>query len=166
MPTRSKTWVHFGGHPLPQPVKGILWMILQHCETARFSTIWIDILIGCSWKFYHKCSLEQGSLRYILEINRIRSCDPESSSIIRTLDTTPDPNQTRLGWGVRFLSGTLWLLFLLCFFAVISVVKECEYLIEKCYTSRSIGGKLFFYTALSCCVEVGCIYMHGDCAHA
>ena len=49
--------------------------------------------------------------------------------------------------------------FSVCFFVVISVVKECEYLIEKCYTSRSIGGKLFFYTALSCCIDVGCLCM-------
>ena len=42
----------------PDPDPGIFWRILQHWEIGYFSTICLissEIVIGFSWKFYHRC---------------------------------------------------------------------------------------------------------------
>jgi len=59
-----KNWLISGSHPPPDP------------DPGHFSTIWLispERVIEFSWKFYHRCSLEQGSPRYILEIIQTRS---------------------------------------------------------------------------------------------
>ena len=84
-----KNWLNFGSHPLLDPDPRIFKRI-QHCEMGILSTIWLislDRLIGSSWKFYHKCNFEQRSHRYILEVIRIRSQDPEYRIHIWTSDS-------------------------------------------------------------------------------
>jgi len=61
------------------------WRILQHCDIRHFSTMWrisLESMIEFSRKFYHRCVLEQGSLRWILEVIPIPSPAPDLEQIL------------------------------------------------------------------------------------
>ena len=68
---------------------GNFWIILQHCETWHFSTIWLvslEKMIGSSFKWNKRCIFGQESSTKLWKSSGLRiSLDPDSGSWLDSL---------------------------------------------------------------------------------
>jgi len=67
----KKNWLNFWSHSALDPDLGFFWRILQHSEIRHFSInrlLFLEDLIGASWKFYKSCIFKQESSHEISKV--------------------------------------------------------------------------------------------------